>query len=148
MKRRAFLGVVVAGAFVTSRGNAATLAIDVYKDPTCGCCGNWVAYLRANGFIVRVNEVRALDAFKAQTGVPPALASCHTALIDGYVIEGHVPAGDIYKLLRERPKAHGLAVPGMPGGAPGMDNAHAPGYNVLLFQADGASRIYHSYPST
>ena len=148
MKRRTFLGAVVAGAFAATRGASASPTIDVYKDPECGCCSKWVGHLRANGFTARVVERRGLDAFKAQVGVPSALASCHTALVDGYVIEGHVPAGDIRKLLAERPKARGLAVPGMPASAPGMDAPHGPGYDVLLFQADATTRLYRSYPAT
>ena len=147
MKRRDFIGVVMAGAFVVGKATAST-AIDVYKDPTCGCCGKWIEHLRADGFIARVNETRALNAFKVQVGVPAALASCHTALIEGYVIEGHVPPTEIRKLLAERPKALGLAVPGMPATAPGMDAPHGPGYDVLLFQADGTTRVYRSYPRT
>ena len=147
MKRRAFLGVVIAGAFVATGTRAASPVIDVYKEPACGCCGKWSEHLRANGFTVRVHELPMLDAFRARAGVPAALASCHTALIDGYALEGHVPAADILKLLAERPKAQGLAVPGMPATAPGMDLARGPGYAVLLFQVDGTTRVYHSYPS-
>ena len=147
MRRRTFLGMVVAGALVVTRSTAASSAIEVYKDPTCGCCGKWIEHVRANGFTVKVNEVRSLDALRVQVGLPPALASCHTALIDGYVIEGHVPAADIRRFLAESPKARGLAVPGMPAIAPGMDRPHGPGYEVLLFQADGATQVYRSYPS-
>jgi hypothetical protein len=140
---------MIATALVTGRpATAASPTIEVYKDPTCGCCGKWVEHLRANGFSARVNEIAALDAFKSRVGVPAALASCHTALVDGYVIEGHVPAAEIRRLLTDRPKARGLAVPGMPPGAPGMDIPRAPGYTVLLFDADGTSRNYRSYPAT
>lgn len=149
MKRRTFLGAIVAAAVVVGRSAAAASStIDVYKDPACGCCGKWVEHLRANGFSARVHETAALDAFRARVGVPAALASCHTALIDGYVIEGHVPAAEIRRLLVDRPQALGLAVPGMPAGAPGMDIAHAPGYTVLLFHADGTLRTYRSYPAS
>src|SRR5215510_182769 len=120
MKRRTFLGVVLAGTFVATAARAAAPTIDVYKEAACGCCGKWSEHLRANGFTVRVKEISTLDAFRARAGVPEALASCHTALVEGYVIEGHVPAADILKLLAERPKAHGLAVPGMPAISPGM----------------------------
>ena len=148
MKRRTFLGIVAVGLAAAGRATIAGTVVDVYKSPTCGCCGKWVEHLRGNGFTVKVNEVKDVDAFRARAGVPAALASCHTALIGGYVVEGHVPAADIHKLLAERPKAFGLAVPGMPQGAPGMDSPHAPGYEVLLFQADGATGVYHSYPRT
>jgi hypothetical protein len=147
MKRRTFLGVLFAGTFVATGARAAAPSIDVYKEAACGCCGKWSEHLRTHGFTVRVNELPTLDAFRARAGVPAALASCHTALIGGYVIEGHVPAADILKLLAERPKGCGLAVPGMPVTAPGMDLPHGPAYAVLLFQADGTTRIYHSYPS-
>jgi hypothetical protein len=150
MKRRGFLGVVAAGAagvLIARPSTAASQVIEVYKEPTCGCCGKWIEHVRASGFVARVNEVRSVDALKAQVGLPSVLASCHTALIDGYVIEGHVPAADIRQLLAERPKARGLAVPGMPAIAPGMDGTHGPGYKVLLFQADGTTQVYHAYPS-
>jgi len=149
MRRRTFLGAIVAAAVVVGRSAAAASStIDVYKDPACGCCGKWVEHLRANGFSARVHETAALDAFRARAGVPAALASCHTALIDGYVIEGHVPAAEIRRLLADRPQALGLAVPGMPAGAPGMDIPRAPGYTVLLFHADGTHRTYRSYPAS
>jgi len=114
MRRRTFLGITVAAALVAARATAATMVVDVYKSPTCGCCGKWVEHLRTNGFAVTVNEIDNVDAFRTRAGVPAALASCHTARVDGYVVEGHVPAADIRKLLAERPKALGLAVPGMP----------------------------------
>jgi hypothetical protein len=122
--------------------------IEVYKSPTCGCCGKWAEHLRNDGFAVNIHAIPDIDVFRVRTGVPAALASCHTALVGGYVVEGHVPAADIRKLLTERPKALGLAVPGMPAISPGMDAPHGPGYEVLLFQTDGATRIYHAYPQT
>ena len=122
--------------------------IEVHKSPTCGCCGKWVEHLRSNDFVVTVNETDKLDELRAKVGVPVALASCHTAFVDGYVVEGHVPAKDIRKLLAERPKALGLAVPGMPPESPGMDAAHGSGYEVLLFQRDGVTRVYHAYART
>jgi hypothetical protein len=148
MKRRTFLGMAAAGAFMATGARATSPAVDVYKEASCGCCAKWVSHLRANGFTVRVNEVSSVDAFRAQAGVPDALASCHTAFVDGYVIEGHVPAADIQKLLAERPRAKGLAVPGMPQTAPGMDAPHGSGYQVLLFQSDGGTRVYNAYPRT
>jgi hypothetical protein len=145
MRRRTFLGIAVAATLVATKVAAAVPVIEVYKSPTCGCCGKWVEHLRMSGFAVNVNDLPNVDAFRAKAGVPAALASCHTALVSGYVVEGHVPAADIRKLLAERPKALGLAVPGMPMGAPGMDAPHARGYDVLLFQADGTTRVYHAY---
>lgn len=145
MRRRTFLGFAVAAALVATKIAAAVPVVEVYKSPTCGCCGKWVEHLRTSGFAVNVNDIPNVDAFRAKAGVPAALASCHTALVSGYVVEGHVPAADIRKLLAERPKALGLAVPGMPMGAPGMDAPHARGYDVLLFQADGTTRVYRAY---
>ena len=107
----------------------------VHKDPNCGCCAGWVKHVRNAGFNAEVRETADMDAVKARLGIPDALASCHTAEIDGYLIEGHVPAGEIVRLLAERPRALGLAVPDMPVGSPGME---VPGrqpdtYQVVLF---------------
>ena len=99
---------------------AAQPAIEVYKSPTCGCCNAWVEYLRAEGFEVNAYDRKELNALKRSLGVKPEMASCHTATVDGYVIEGHVPASAIRKLLAERPDTRGLAVPGMPLNSPGM----------------------------
>ena len=103
---------------VVSVGATKAAEITVYKSPYCGCCGMWSEHMRANGFAVNVREVEDVDPVKALYGVPPALASCHTAVVDGYVVEGHVPADLVKRLLAERPKAQGLAVPGMVGGSP------------------------------
>lgn len=122
--------------------------IEIYKNPECGCCGQWAEHLQRNGFAVTIHETRDGTALRAKLGVPDRLASCHTATVDGYVVEGHVPATDIESLLRERPKARGLAVPGMPTGSPGMEAARGQPYDVLLIEADGASRVYRSYRGT
>ena len=111
----------------------------VYKSPTCGCCGEWEKHLRAAGFRVESRPTAAMEQVKARLGVPEALRSCHTATIGDYVVEGHVPAADIKRLLRERAKVAGLAVPGMPAGAPGMGNSG--GYATLAFDQHG-SRIF------
>ncbi len=148
MRRRTFLGIAVAATLVATRVTAAVPIIEVYKSPTCGCCGKWAEHLRNDGFAVNVHAIPDIDAFRVRTGVPAGLASCHTALVGGYVVEGHVPAADIRKLLTERPKALGLAVPGMLAISPGMDALHGPGYEVLLFQTDGAARVYRTYPKT
>jgi hypothetical protein len=113
----------------------------VWKDPGCGCCEGWVGHMRAAGFSVSVRDTADMDAVKLARGVPEALVSCHTALVGGYVVEGHVPAPDIRRLLAERPAAKGLAVPGMPQSAPGMDQPGEP-YSVVLFGAPAGSRIY------
>jgi hypothetical protein len=128
--------------------HAATVPVEVWKSPSCGCCKDWVAHLEANGFSVRVHEVGNTDA-RARLRIPIALGSCHTASVGGYAIEGHVPAREIQRLLKERPKAIGLAVPGMPVGSPGMDGEVYGGrrdpYDVLLVLADGRTQVYQSY---
>lgn len=114
--------------------------IDVSRSPSCGCCGDWIAHMREAGFTVNDRLLDDLAPLKAQLGVPADLQSCHTALIDGYAIEGHVPAQDVHRLLRERPAAAGLAVAGMPLGSPGMeiDGRQEP-YEVILFTTSGRS---------
>ena len=116
--------------------------IQVYKTPTCGCCGNWVNHLRAAGFDVKTTDLPDLTALKRSNGVPQSMASCHTALVGGYVIEGHVPASDIRRLLKERPRVAGLAVPGMPMGSPGMehpDPRRHEAFEVIAFGTPAAS---------
>ena len=120
----------------------------VWKDPTCGCCKDWIAHLQAAGFEVQASDTGNAAA-RARLGIPQKYGSCHTALIGGYAIEGHVPATDIQRLLREAPQAIGLAAPGMPVGSPGMDGPAYGGrkdaYEVLLIGLDGTSTIYRSY---
>jgi hypothetical protein len=128
--------------------HAADSTITVYKTTTCGCCGLWVEHLRKNGFQVVVKEVESTDEYAKRFGVPDALRSCHTAIVDGYTIEGHVPAADIQRLLKERPKAKGLAVPGMPMGSPGMEaGGRSSKFAVLLFQEDGKTSVFREYPA-
>ncbi len=123
--------------------------IEVWKDPNCGCCHLWVEHLQAHGFAVQVHDVGNTAARK-RLGMPEKLGSCHTARVGGYVIEGHVPASDIQRLLKEQPKALGLAVPGMPIGSPGMDGPEYKGrkdaYAVLLVQRDGGFSTFSRYP--
>jgi len=116
--------------------------ITVYKSPTCGCCKEWVKHLQANGFTVTAKDVPDVEPYKNANGVPPMLASCHTARVNGYTIEGHVPAADIQRLLKERPKVRGLAVPGMPAGSPGMEGLFTQRYEVLTFDQDGRTSVY------
>jgi hypothetical protein len=118
---------------------ATTPLIKVWKDPNCGCCGAWVAHLKRNGFETRVTETTDMRAIKQQFGVPSALGSCHTAEVEGYVIEGHVPASAILRLLRERPTGKGLSVPGMPIGSPGMEGGTPETYDVVLFNGQQTS---------
>lgn len=117
-------------------------AVTVWKSPTCGCCGKWVEHMRLHGFEVTVLDMPDLTAIKTANGVTEAIRSCHTALVDGYVIEGHVPADVVQRLLKERPKATGLAVPGMPLGSPGMESPNPQAYDVLLFDRDGKTTVY------
>lgn len=128
---------LVVGAMLLS-GTAMASDITVYKSPTCGCCKSWIHHLQANGFHVTAKDLDQahLDQVKIEHHITPRTASCHTAIVNGYVIEGHVPAKDIERLLSEKPKIAGLAVPGMPSSAPGMDMDHAP-YNVIAIDAAG-----------
>ena len=130
-------------------GAQAAVSVEVWKDPHCGCCEDWVVLLRQAGFNVKVND-QGNDAARKRLGIPDALGSCHTASVQGYALEGHVPATDIRRLLREKPQAVGLAVPGMPVGSPGMDGAVYKGrkdpFNVLLVAKDGSSTVFRAYP--
>ena len=145
MPRRA----VMAGLAATALAPAA-LAQDpprvvVSKDPTCGCCNGWVEHLRGAGFTVTVTDTDRINAVKKRHGVPDDLASCHTAEVGGYVLEGHVPAAEVKRLLAERPQARGLAVPGMPMGSPGMEmDGMTETYEVILFGPSGR-RTYARY---
>lgn len=120
--------------------------VQVWKSPTCGCCTNWIEHMEAAGFEVEAHDVPDVVAVKARYGIPPSTHSCHTALVDGYLIEGHVPAEDVQRLLEERPEVTGLAVPGMPLGSPGMEvgNQKDP-YDVLTFAGDGSTTVYSSH---
>jgi hypothetical protein len=119
--------------------------ITVYKDPSCGCCKSWIAHLVKYGYRVDAKDTPAMAEVKRTLGVPDALTACHTAVVNGYLIEGHVPAADIARLLKEKPKVAGLAVPGMPMGAPGMEGPRQEHYQVLSFDKNGKTRIFASY---
>lgn len=137
--------VIVAAAswgVLTFAHDAAAQEVTVYKSPYCGCCGAWADHMRENGFSVTVREVEDLDPIRAEHGVTGELMSCHTALVDGYVVEGHVPAEDVRRLLEERPDAKGLTAPGMPAGSPGMEGAGKEPYAVLLYDENGDTRVY------
>jgi hypothetical protein len=145
--RRAAIKLLVAAGIVTASTKLRAEgrpAVTVYKDPSCSCCSGWARHLTAAGFTVTVIETANVDAVKARFGVPDRLASCHTAEIGGYAVEGHVPASSITRLLLERPAAKGLAVPGMPAGAPGMDGWSREPYEVILF-GDGGEKTYARY---
>ena len=121
--------------------------LSVHKTPTCGCCGEWVEHMRQSGFEVEVFEANDLSPVKQRVGLPYGLGSCHTAEIDGYFVEGHVPATDVKRLLSERPDARGLTVPGMPLGSPGMEvpGGRREAYDVLLVRPDGTTEVYASH---
>ena len=129
------------GAAVNLPASAAD-AVDVYKSPYCGCCEKWVEHLQQAGFAVRTHDVNDVPAARQRLGMPERLGSCHTAKVAGYVVEGHVPAADIQRLLKEKPKAIGLAVPSMPPGSPGMESPKPVPYNTLLVQAGGATSVF------
>ena len=141
------LVVLIAGtAFATlSSRDAGALEITVYKSPTCGCCSKWIAHLEANGFEVVAHDIENLTSVKIENGIHREFSSCHTAVIDGYVIEGHVPAEDIQRLLRDRPAVAGIAVPGMPIGSPGMEGPNPRAYDVLTFDNLGRTSVYASH---
>ena len=147
LRAAALLGLAATGFERTALAQAVT--VEVWKDPNCGCCHLWVEHLQAQGFKVQVRDVGNTAARK-RLGMPEKLGSCHTATVGGYVIEGHVPAADIRRLLKERPVALGLSVPGMPIGSPGMDGPEYQGrkdaYDVLLVQKDGSTRSFQRYP--
>jgi hypothetical protein len=119
--------------------------ITVYKDPSCGCCKNWIEHLIKHGYRVDAKDTRSMTEIKRTLGVPDALSACHTAVVNGYLIEGHVPAADIARLLKEKPKVAGLAVPGMPMGSPGMEGPRTQHYQVLSFDKTGKTKVFASY---
>ncbi len=141
------LGMLVTGSLHAQAGRAG-VALEVWKDASCGCCGDWITHMEQNGFKVTVHDT-GNNAVRARLGLPVKYGSCHTALVGGYVVEGHVPAADVQRLLREKPQALGLAVPGMPIGSPGMDGAAYGGrrdkYDTLLVLRDGSSRVFQSH---
>ncbi len=126
---------------------AAQPLVTVYKSPTCGCCEDWITHMEENGYVVEAHDTNDLVALKTENHVPSQLQSCHTAIIDGYVIEGHVPAEDINQLLAERPDVTGLAVPGMPVGSPGMevDGYDAQPFDVIAFDQAGDVQVFASH---
>ena len=124
------------------------MAVEVWKDPSCGCCGDWIDHMQKNGFKVTTHDV-GNNAVRKRLGLPEKYGSCHTALVGGYVVEGHVPADDVKRLLKEKPPALGVAVPGMPVGSPGMDGPVYGGrrdpYDTVLVLRDGSSRVFQSH---
>jgi hypothetical protein len=119
--------------------------VTVHKSPYCGCCKDWIDYLERNGFEVVANDTHDMEQIKKRFHVPGAVASCHTAVVDGYVVEGHVPVNDIRRLLRERPAVVGISAPGMPQDSPGMGSETPRGYNVVTFTEQGEIDLYSRY---
>jgi hypothetical protein len=141
--------IVFSAAVLVSMGAAAAQRsqqplLEVFKSPTCGCCSQWVEHMRAAGFTVRVTDLEDLTSVKTSRHVPDQIQSCHTGVVNGYVIEGHVPAADVHRLLKERPPVVGVAVPGMPIGSPGMEveGVKARPYDVMSFDKQGATRVF------
>ena len=120
--------------------NAVT--VEMFKSPYCGCCSKWAEHMQKNGFKVITRDVENVPAKRKSLGMPDQLGSCHTARVSGYLLEGHVPAADVRRLLKEKPRALGLAVSGMPPGSPGMDIPNSPSYETLLVQTDGSTRTF------
>ena len=148
-RRRSLLGMVAMGAAsIAVAAKPQILEIQVWKDPNCGCCNAWIEHLEKNGFSPSVIDA-GNNAARARLGLPQKFASCHTGLVQGYVIEGHVPAADIRRLIKEKPDATGIAVPGMPIGSPGMDGPdygkQRDPYQVLLIHKNGSSKVFNSY---
>lgn len=148
-RRRLLLGLFALGtASAAVAAPPQAVPVQVWKDPNCGCCKDWITHLEQSGFRASIAD-EGNNAARARLGVAQKFASCHTALVQGYVLEGHVPVADIQRLLKERPKALGLAVPGMPIGSPGMDGTAYGGrrdaYQVLLIQKDGSAQVFTSY---
>jgi hypothetical protein len=149
MKRRYFLTSLTAAAAAQSLPVVAKQAlpqVQVFQDPNCGCCGVWVEHMKDAGFSVTVTEVDDTSVARRKYGLPDRFGSCHTAVVGGYVVEGHVPANDVKKLLAIKPVAVGLAVPGMPVGSPGMEmGSRKDPYQVLLVAKDGRERVFSNY---
>ena len=153
LNRRLFLGATL---FIGMIGTACAQTrparnLTVFKTPTCACCDEWITHMREAGFSTTITVLPSLQSVRSSRGLPNALASCHTGLIDGYLVEGHVPAQDIIRLLAERPAAVGLAVPAMPLGSPGMETpqGHKEPYDTLLVLRSGATRVFarHNQPT-
>jgi len=146
MTRRTLLAALSLVALLVATASAQAPALTkmtVYKSPTCGCCAKWVEHMKKAGFDLAVTDTDNVSLIKAEHKVPSNLAACHTAIVNGYVVEGHVPEDVIRKMLAEKPKISGIAVAGMPMGAPGMETEGVPqSYDVMAFDATGASRVY------
>ena len=148
MNRRNFIMAALGAVAVARPAGATPARIVVFKSPTCGCCSAWAEHMARAGFAVETRDVdqNALYSLKTRSGITPELASCHTALVEGYVVEGHVPASDVERLLAERPEAIGLTVPGMPIGSPGMEMGdQRDAYDTLLVLRNGSTQVFESH---
>ena len=140
----ALLGIVGGGVMLTAQATSPVMTVQ--RDPGCGCCMNWVAHLKRAGFKVTVSESPDMQVIKDTKGIPRSLRSCHTGVVDGYVVEGHVPADDVRRMLKERPAIVGIAVPGMPAGSPGMETGGTRDpYDVVAFDKDRKVRVFASH---
>ena len=152
MNRRKILSLACAAAAAASfpaLAKASLPLVEVYKNPDCGCCGAWVEHLKAAGFPVKVIETADTGPVRRRHGIPDAFGSCHTGVVAGYALEGHVPAGDVKRLLASKPAAAGLSVPGMPVGSPGMEvGSRKDPFQVLLIDKAGRSSVFASYPKS
>jgi len=143
--------VVVGGAFAFLKTEASASTIVVYKSPTCGCCAKWIDHLEESGFDVEVRDETNMNAVKAKHGVRPEYSSCHTALVEGYIVEGHVPADQIVRLLAEKPAVLGISAPGMPIGSTGMESANPSqhqDYDVVTFDGSGKTELFARIKAT
>ncbi len=136
--------LIVASGLVIAQQRQASAKVLVYKTPTCGCCAKWVGHMEKAGFEVETRDLDNLSAIKNQYGVKRDFSSCHTAIVDGYIVEGHVPPMFVKKLLDERPDVKGITVPGMPIGSPGMEGPNPQPYDVLSFDAQGKTAVFGS----
>lgn len=141
------IGLAWAGNVWTAAQSTAKPQMTVYKSATCGCCKNWVEHMKANGFDVKAIDVDDIDKVKRDHGVPAAAESCHTGIVNGYVVEGHVPADAVMKMLKEKPAIAGIGVPGMPMGAPGMEmpNGQKEPYTIVAFDKAGKTTVYQKH---
>jgi len=147
-KRRSVLkyfATIFLASPVAALAETAGPLVKVYKSSTCSCCNKWVEHMRTAGFKVEATNVADVGIYKLEYGVPRALGSCHTAIVDGYIVEGHVPADDVKKMLRQKPEIKGITAPGMPMGSPGMEGPNAVTYDVIAFDADGNTSVFATH---
>lgn len=145
LRPAALLGALL--LFAAAAASEALPTVKVYKSPTCGCCNAWIDHLKAHGFTVEAENRRDMERIKTENGIPTELRSCHTGFVGGYFVEGHVPAADLKRLLKERPKLAGLSVPDMPIGSPGMEGPNPEPYAVLAVEKGGGTRIWALHPA-